>query len=422
MNLYQLAAFEGGGEDPERVLSAWIDTADRALALDASDVRARDVSGYARFLRGLGRVRRGEEPGPDWDEAVVRLTRALELEPNYPWGHNDLAIVLRARAGYERGRGRDPRPAFAEAERHYREALRFDPAYLFALSNLGELHNEAAAYALGRGLDPGPDADRASEAGRQALALDPNFYAAFNQRALAELLRAEFLVATEGDPRHALGLARAELERSQAVNPSCDEAAQLRVQGHLLAAAHALRDGADPSDEIERGRRAVAPIARGAPCLDCRLLDARLDLLEAAWARRQGRPAVAVLDHALGRAREAAGLSASAESHRLLAQIYARLAEARPPAAHGAVEAGLAQAERALALDPALAGAHAARGELLVKRARAEREGAARTETAREARASFARALELDPLLRREYGALAGEAETLARGAADLTR
>ncbi len=415
MNWYWLQKFEGGGRDPEGALDEWVAAAERALELDPGDVYAHDTLGYAHFLRGLERARRGDDPEPAFGEAVTRLGEALRRKPNYPWGLNDLASVHHAWGNYRREHGRDPRPDLAEAERHLRRATQSDPAYLFAYAALANVHDTMAAYDVERGLDPGPNVERALEAGRRALELDGHYYQALNAVAAAELSLAQHLAERGDDPRPAVDRAIAQLERSRAINPAAGRTPLYLALCHLALARRALRAGEAPGLALEAGRRALAEATRDdADCVECRVTAARLSLVEAEWARARGAAEGPALDRALGEARQAVEALPYADAHRELARVYWRRAEVSPArAAAGAIDAGLRQADAALRLEPNSAPARAARAGLLVARARAERVEGARREAAAEALAELGRAFDANPLARREYEGVEREAKRL---------
>ncbi|HUF87988.1 MAG TPA: tetratricopeptide repeat protein [Thermohalobaculum sp.] len=110
----------------------------------------------ALFLRAVA----SEDPA----EEVALLRRALELRPDYPEAHNNLAVALR-RAGDLEG-----------AARHYREALRLRPDYPEAHCNYAFL-----LEALGR-------TEGALQHAREAVRLRPDYVDAHHR--LANLLAA----------------------------------------------------------------------------------------------------------------------------------------------------------------------------------------------------------------------------------------
>ncbi|NTX07712.1 serine/threonine-protein kinase [Myxococcus sp. CA040A] len=402
MNAYRAANPLDGNEEPKRLLGEAIASASRAIELEPREVLAYDTLGFSLFLRGLQVAREGGDPGASWDESMAQLTRALELEPAYPWGHNDLALVHRWKGNHQREHGLDPRPEYEAAGKHLRLALRTDPRYLFAHSNLAELHNALATYALSRGEDPGPDVERALEAGQGALALDGRFYSALNEVALAELTRASHLIDVGGDASPTLTRALDALARSLSINATAGRTHFHVASAHLLLATQAVRDGKSPETPLADGRRALEEALRvDARCADCRVVGSSLELMGAEWARRQGRRAVETLLRARAEARRAVALYPYLEAHVSLARASWKLAEAQPLAeARVALSEGLRQVELAMRLDPDQAQAHALRAGLLFMEARV---GSTQEEGVRQAKAALARALEHNPLLRREY-------------------
>ena len=409
MNWYRLMRFQGGGADPKPILLEWIATATRAVELEPGDASAYDTLGGAHVMRGLQAARDGEDPGPAWDEAIRCLKQALVLQPHHPWALNDLALAHRWKGNHQREHGQQPGEAYAEAERAFLRALEMDPKYLFAFSNLGDLYNAMAEVSVAHGRSPEAEVTKALQVARRALTLDGRYYAAMNQVALAELTRARYLFESGGDARPVLERALQQLDASFAINPRFAGTSLYRALGHELAALQAQREGEDPRAALEAGRRALADAYRLDPgCVDCRVVSARMGLTEAAWAKRRGRASQALLQAALTDALRAVELYPHGEGYRVLARVYLALAEGPVP---GAVERGLAQVEKALRLQPDLAQAHAVLGSLLWMRARTEGDMRA-LETARQARAALARAVELNPLLMREYGARVSELDS----------
>lgn len=123
--------------------------------------RGRPMTAEDWFLKAAALIGTERE---DTAEEEKAYRKALELEPDYPEAHNNLAILLRGRGCEE------------EAERHYRDALRLRPEY-------AEAH-----YNYARLLE---DLDRPDEAAshyRDALESRPDYVEALH--AHANLLRA----------------------------------------------------------------------------------------------------------------------------------------------------------------------------------------------------------------------------------------
>jgi eukaryotic-like serine/threonine-protein kinase len=400
MHLYRARRYQGEGANPEALLAPWFAAAERAVELDPSNVNAHDALASAHFLQGYARASTGGDALGPYGTAIAELERALALRPGYPWGLNDLAQVYRWRGTFLRRQGQDPRPDYAQAEARLLAALQSDPAYLFAYVNLGNLYNDLASYDLSRGIDPGVNTDRAIAVGERSLALDESYHLVWNQLALADLIRARYLVESGGEPGEALTRALERLERSSALNGSFEQTLLLRARANLLGALAALEAGRAPATALEAARRSLDQAERGdASCVECRVLGAELGLAEAEWARRRARDPAPALRRALAEARRAVELHPYVDAHEALARAAQRSAEARPASSGAAlIDEALTQVALALRLDPSDARAHETQGKLLLARARAL--GPGRHEALQGARASLARAVELNPLSR----------------------
>jgi serine/threonine-protein kinase len=399
----------------EPLLREWIEIGSRAVELNPQDVHAYDALGIGYHTRALYEERNQRDPRPAWAEARARLTQALEIQPAYPWGLNDLALVHLSQGDYLRSHGQDPRADYAEAIRRFEQASRFDPNYLNAYANLILVCNAMAEYGLARGLNPEAEVRKALQAGEQSLTIDKGYFSPVNNMAMTYLIQARYLLDTGGDPRLSLEQALQYLDRAQGIRANFGPSHLFRAQAHLLVALQEMRAGRDPSAALEAGRQALKSAYQYSPNWGhCWVTGARMELVAAEWEQRQGRPGVSFLQQASDKARHAVKLDNSAEAHQELARVSWRLARAWPPdRALAALGEGLAQVERALELDPGLAPAHAIRGGLLLARARTARKATERRDTVLQARASFARAVEINPLLRREYEEPMREVEEL---------
>jgi hypothetical protein len=412
MRRYWGAVHQPQGQDANSILEEWIATGRRAVELNPQDVSAYDALGIGYTKRGGHQARSGQDPSASFNEAITQLTRALAIQPNHPWALNDLGLVYLAQGRYQREHGQDPRPAYQEAIRRFEQAAQVDPKYLYPLSNQTTVYQALATLSISQGLNPEAEVKKALESAEKGLAVDPNYYWTMNAAAVAELSYARYLIQAGEDPREAIDGARKYLDRSLSVNPAHARTHLYQGVSFILEATLALQEGRDPGTALEQGRQAVERALRyDAGCADCLIDMARVELLAADWDLRRGRAGKA-LPRALSAARRAVELYPYYEAHQKLALVYWRLAEsAAPGEALTAVSEGLKQVELALQLYPGLAQAHAIRGSLLLVRARHVRDVQARRELVLQARAALAKAIELNPLLRREFEAPLREVE-----------
>ena len=212
--------------------------------------------------------------------------------------------------------------------------------------------------------------------------------------------------------------------RAERMEKALRSSPDLHDSPHELAVVHLLRArGRDPPRRGSRRRRwrrsaRFSPTATGSTRNDpgCTRLDARRALLLADIDARAHRPERPSLDRALTLAQLAVERNPrDADAHQVLADAERRLAALPSPAAEQAKHraTGIDACARGLAVNPNHPRLLAAKGALLLLEAHAAPDAAAKAESARQARDALRRAVELNPLLRREVGPLLDEAEHL---------
>ncbi|MDC0741663.1 hypothetical protein [Polyangium mundeleinium] len=187
----------------------------------------------------------------------------------------------------------------------------------------------------------------------------------------------------------------------------------------MTQALYLLRQEKDPTKAIAVARGFFRKSSEASPWdVDYRVEQTRTETLALRWALANGKADSAMFDAAF------APLVPILAKERANPQVYEALAEVyelragwlleRKKNAENELAMGLVMANKALAIHPTLATALASKGALHLLRARAAARGAkARTQAAREAKASLEAALRENPLLARERGAALKEAERL---------
>ncbi len=393
------------GGDPQQDFSAAIAEARKAIALNPRDARAFNHLATAHRLLASWQLSRGSDPGTDLRQALQAAKEAVRLAPELASNHNCLALACMMAGQDQERRGVDPRPLLRKAVASYGRALALNPKYLPSQINVGQAWNQIAEAEITRGLDPSTSLESAIAAFRRAVALNPESLPAHNNLGNAYLTLGEYLLARGSDPRPALRQAMASYERTLALRPDyaygpynlaytwrlVAEALAERGEdpGPALTAARSriedsLRINPDDADTfLERGRIELIAARKalyGDPSPELKAAGAALDKAE---ALNPGAPEIYLEQARLERWRAEAGLDTPKAVHR-----------------------GLERAERALAFNARDARALAVRGALLHLAARLETDPARRKEEADRAEASLREAITLNPLLRKEYGAL----------------
>jgi hypothetical protein len=296
--------------------------------------------------------------------ARADLEAALAIQPASLRATNGLGTVHRWLGSELDKAGGDPTLEYSAARRAYQRATELDPRYIDACSNRTEIEVLIAEHDAAIGRDPRAAVDAAERIGPRCLELDRGFYQVLDTLARGQLALAQYLVEASGDPTTALRDARQHLDVDENIHPGHTSIWYQRLVAARIAATYDLQRKADPTPWIKGGRIALDSSLKLMPESAYAYVEAaRLDLIEAAWAARAGRPTEDLLATATRNAETAARIDQRLpEAELVAAKAYLETATAR--SSRDAACTGLSHAEHAMALNPRLLEAEAVRAEL----------------------------------------------------------
>ncbi|WP_084511771.1 serine/threonine-protein kinase [Geothrix fermentans] len=221
-----------------------------ALALDPDNWRAHSYGTAIHRRWAAYLLARGQDPSPELDAAAEGAEKALALRPAEATLWVNWATVMRNRAEREMAQGRDPEPFLARAEAGLQKALLQPRLHDYLLDALGNIHALRAERQLQTGRDPSAEVKAAAAHLEAASALRPWVGHDFSEGSAYQTL-AQYQARTGADPRAALEEAIRCHRKGLALQPSS------RLSRLGLAAA--LLDGA--AADLDRGREATADLA-----------------------------------------------------------------------------------------------------------------------------------------------------------------
>lgn len=389
------------GADPTAGLGRAIELARAALRLQPGDGQAFDSLALSYRLLAQWRLEHGADPGPAIAESLAAARRSVELQPERAAAHNTLATTHLVRAQIEQRRGADPRPALDEAVQSCEKANRLDPRFLQSLINLGTAWKTRAEADLTRGADPSQALDRSAEAYGRALRLDPNRASSHNNLGNAHLTLGEYQAARGADPRRALERAAESYREAARLKPDYSYAHYNLAYTQRSLAQALLDRKADPGPTLADAETALARAqALNPEDSDTWLEMARMEILTARWRAGRGQETAAALRDAERSLDKAAALDPQQpEVYFERARLERFRAEAGAAGARGAVQRGLREIERAVAINAGEARYLALRGVLQALAAESAPPGRPRAELRRRATASLEEAVRRNPLL-----------------------
>jgi hypothetical protein len=399
---YRTPALRSG--DQRVFLEKLAAAAARATEIDPLDANAWDALGNAHVYRGIFEMRHSGDPSEWWQHALAELGKALTIRPNHPWANNDIGVLHRWLGTRLVESGADPTAEYRAALADYERAATIDPDYLYARNNQTDVETRIAEYQVAHGLDPSETVAGARRFGERCLAINPSFSAVLDLMAQAELSLVQYLVDRGADPAKPLADARNYLTRAIAGNAANPRAWFFRLVAAHEEARYRLRSHLDPSARLAEARAALAETLRlDGACAECYEQSARGELLQAEAVPAS---AGALLTRALADVDRAASIDPRlATAKEVAAEACVLIADLRRgERARASIVAGLAYAGAALALNPELAGAHAAKAALLLRQSElAGDQAAPRREALKAARVEATRAFEINPLSRGEW-------------------
>ncbi|MGV8040113.1 MAG: protein kinase [Thermoanaerobaculaceae bacterium] len=373
---FRIEALPEGGGDVEAAAPAAVTACTVALeVLPTSDAALADLA-HVHWLVAGHRMSRGRDPRAALTESIELARRGAELHPSNPNHDNALGLAYSSLGEYQRRQGEDPRPSYELARASFEKALAADPNAYYPLNNVALSWGLIGAWEQAHGLDPIPSYTRAIEWYDRAIAVDSRIVLAFSNKgsALADL--AEATMAAGGDPRAFLEQAVRTLEHATSLNPRERRAFNNLGWCAMLAADFAEQRGEDQAEHLDRAAERFQQAVAIAPDYAF----AHYNLGETYWRRADFEAARGGHDPGswIGLATTAFEKVISLDPQR--ADAYWGLANTRKTLALHAlirgqaieprVEAGLAHARRAIALNPDLAGPHLVAGRLYAMRAR----------------------------------------------------
>ena len=383
------------GKDPQADLAGAVAEAQKAIALNPRDHRAFNYLSVAHRLLASWQLGRGLDPAGELREAVRTAEEAVRMQPELTSNHNTLAVGCMALAQDQQRRGVDPRPMLRKAVASYGEALKRNPEYLPAQVNLGTAWNYMAEAEISRGQDPSRSLQSAIAAFQRAVSLNPGTASTHNNLGNTYLTLGEYLLARGSDPRSTLQQAVVSYRQALAVKPDHPYGPYNLAYTYRLLGQALFDRGEDPAPALASARSYTEASFRINPDdADTFLEQGRIELIAARHVLRAGGDPGPAFDAAAAALARAEVLNPGAPDI-FLAQALVERWRAESGPAPGAVQRGLERVEKALAINPEDAPAYAVRGALLHLAGQAA-----------EARESLEKAIAINPLLRREYGAL----------------
>ena len=406
------------GEDPTPALANAVHLATRAVRLDPRDALAYHALASAHQVLAQWRLGRGLDAGAELRQGIEAAQRSVDAQPALASTHVGLGVAHLVLVLDQQRRGADPRQALGRAATSFQRASELNPKSTPALTGLGNTWKAMAEVQMAQGMDPSASTAQAAAALERAAALNPASAVIRNNLGNVHLTQGSYLLMRGLDPRAALSHAVRNYQRSLQLKPDYSLAAFNLGYAYRCLAEALVEQGQDPKPALDATRTALDEAHHLNPTdADVFLEVARMDLLAARWKERHRQDPEPDLRAATTGLSRAEGLNPEQpDVFFTQALVASRRAEgARDEGSRkAAVQDGLARVGKALTINAGEARYLALRGQLELLSARAETAPDRQRAIAKQAAASLAKALQINPLLQREYGPVLLEARVAA--------
>ncbi len=408
------------GKNPAESFANAIGNYERALSLKPHYLIALNALASTYALRAWEyEVPHGVDPRGSIESAISVFRRAVEADPKSFWPYGGMALALWIRSNYEMLHGIDPTRSLEAGDESIASSLAVNPRITDNLLMAGNLKLVRAQYAVKRGTDPAPHVEAALGFYQRVLEIDPARRGAIINSALAIKENAAYRIAAGLDASALLSGARERL------GPMLEETfyrigvLQIMTELALLEAEVSFWKGASVDRSLADARHWIdSAIEIDPQAAASHQVRGDIELLDARWHTQRSLPA----GEALARARRALTKAGEidprdATIRRLLGELELRVAEAAmgrdKASALASIGKGISMCDQAIKLDAEASEAVAIAGALYLVKARVVPDATARLENATKAIENLHRALDMNPLLKREYEPLLTQAGRL---------
>lgn len=391
-------------EDPETIIRAAVGQAEVISERWVTDAMAQYLVGSANRTALVYFIGRGLDPRTSIERAIAAYERAIDLDPTFLWPYNEVCASYCERSVNEIARGIDPTNSVERAVARCDGAISLDPSFTLPAISKAFAYFQQAQYLAEKGRSPERSLVLALETATTVK--DKNPIDASTVSVWALLLRAMYETESGKDPEATLGQVEALLREKKQLESSLSEDEQDGLVAKTRA-AHWLRQGKDPTSETAKARLVFKTLVTSSPQdVDYRINWARTEIIELRWLDTQGKlkeesfnAALAPLVPLLDRDRANPNIYAVlAEIHALRAKYFLQ----KNQNIEIELKIGQTMVEKALALNPSMATALAAKGTLFFLAARQAHEDGAKRNAATKAKEALSAAVAENPLLASE--------------------
>lgn len=346
----------------------------------------------------------GGDPVPDLKKAIEAGQRAVEVNPKNARAYLYLGDALWLKARYESSISLETTKTIAEAIDVLKQSAALDPGDPGSYVLIGNMYYTQADRDFSGGKNPGPNLDQAIAVYKEAVKRE-DLRNPVNNIGSAYMTKGDYEYQSGVDPLPSLNSAIQYFKLAYRDNWQFPVAHLNAAWAYRLMAQYAIENGADPSNYLGRAREELKIAFDQSPkSFNLALEKSRCELAAARWAVKNGSDPALFFQESENYVRKSIELNPeNADAYLTLAQLHSWKAQWRfadKPFAGKEVDSGLEAAAKALSIRPDFAEVMATQARLYFMKTRIKPGDAL---TLQKNQQLLKKALELNPLLTREY-------------------
>jgi tetratricopeptide (TPR) repeat protein len=385
-----------------------------AIERNANDAYAYDMLGNSYVCLARYGLRLEVDPNDYVEKALVAFKQSVKINENFPWAYNDIGVAINTVGAWNHENGKSPVAQLRNAIASFQRAIAIDQMYQSAYTGALRSYRLIVIHKISVGIDPAADVAESDLLAEQLLKMNNNSKPFYRNRVAQRLEYAGYLLKIGSDPDPVLKSALNDIAALRNIDLHDTVIHTHEAYAYQLLSMHNVQNSITPIPFAEKGMAAAQKCLEVVPDFaNCIATYGSLRMIVWLWDEKNGDRISGNLSRYLD---SLLSLRNSIREDPDVGCVIAEVAYAVAERTVGkkrsdALEAGSRVLSAVLVRASHFSLAHVLRGRLWLLAAADYKNPSERRLRLANARSSFLRAFELDPLLRRQYGAQLAETE-----------
>jgi hypothetical protein len=387
-----------------------------AIAQHSDDAYAHESIGIAQLRLAELNEQKKYIPTELLSDAYFSFSKALAINPKFPWAHNDYAIAYLTEAQIIAKANQSPLELLSKSINQANISIKLDSGYIYPRNTIAHAALRAINWELEHGNNPELWANQGIAGAQEALKINPSYTSSYANLGSIYMYMAYYEYLAGKDPQANIVMSVKNYNSVKQILGLSSEIDSLIAFNYYIKSASDTYLGFDPSQSIQHGIAQLESCTksnnRDPYCID---ILSRIKSVKALWDQRLGNQYLSELETAYTLSMSASSeLKDEPDAQLTTAEIGLQLAKSpNRLVMHRriTIDSALRSIDRALLLSKGWPRALVVKGALLLERSKLERSLVQKRASLSAARDALAAGITGNPLLKRRYEGMLKEVE-----------